>query len=85
MQSVIAFDVSIWKSYMVIYSSAQSCIFEGEILHNQTHLQKLYEQIVTLVRSDGDGQAPAIVFEATRVYSRQLERFMNDYGFHTVY
>ncbi len=37
MQSVIAFDVSMRKSYMIIYNSAQSCIFEGEILHNQTH------------------------------------------------
>ncbi|WP_420950885.1 IS110 family transposase [Bacillus cytotoxicus] len=53
MQSVIAFDVSMGKSYM--------------------------NRSVTLVRSDG--QAPAIVFEATVVYSGKLERFMNDYGF----
>lgn len=79
MQSVIAFDVSMGKSYMAIYGSAQSCIFEGEIFHNQTHFKKLYEQIVTLVRNDG--QVPSIVFEATGVYSRQLERFMNDNGF----
>lgn len=79
MQSVIAFDVSMGKSYMAIYDSAQSCIFEGEIFHNQTHFKKLYEQIVTLVRNDG--QVPSIVFEATGVYSRQLERFMNDNGF----
>ncbi len=32
MQSVIAFDVSMGKSYMVIYNSAQICIYEGEIL-----------------------------------------------------
>lgn len=79
MQSVIAFDVSMGKSYMVIYDSVCSCIFEGEILHNQTDFKKLYTQIVTLTKNDG--QVPSIVFEATGVYSRQLERFMNDYGF----
>ena len=30
MQSVIAFDVSMGKSYMVIYNAARSCIFEGK-------------------------------------------------------
>lgn len=31
-----------------------------------------------------DGQAPEIVFEATGVYSKPLERFLSDYG-HTYY
>jgi transposase len=79
MKSVIAFDISMGKSYMVIYNATRSCVFEGEILHNKIHFEKLYEQIVELIQNDG--QAPSIVFEATGVYSRQLERFMNDYGF----
>lgn len=79
MPSVIAFDVSMGKSYMVIYNAARTCIFEGEIIHNRPHFEQLNKLIVELIRKDG--QAPDIVFEATGVYSRQLERFMNDYGF----
>lgn len=79
MQSEIAFDVSMGKSYMVIYNAARSCIFEGEILHNHPHFEQLYKQIMDIVQKDG--QIPAIVFEATGVYSRPLERFMNDHGF----
>jgi transposase len=79
MPSVIAFDVSMGKSYMVIYNTKRTCIFEGEILHSRPNFNQLYKQIVELIQKDG--QAPDIVFEATGVYSRQLERFMNDYGF----
>lgn len=79
MLSVIAFDVSMGKSYMVIYNASRSCIFEGEIWHNRPHFEKLYEQIVALIRNDG--QAPAIVFEATGVYSRPLERFIMTMAF----
>lgn len=79
MPSVIAFDVSMGKSYMVIYNVKRKCIFEGEIIHNRTHFEQLYKQIVNLIRQDG--HPPEIVFEATGVYSRQLERFLNDYGF----
>lgn len=79
MQSVIAFDVSMGKSYMVIYNTNRACIYEGEVLHNRPHFEKLYEKIVKLIQKDG--QVPSIVFEATGVYSSQLERFMNDYGF----
>ncbi|MBS4213972.1 IS110 family transposase [Neobacillus rhizophilus] len=79
MPSVIAFDVSMGKSYMVIYNAVRTCIFEGEIIHNRPHFEELNKLIVELIRKDG--QAPDIVFEATGVYSRQLERFMNDYGF----
>ncbi|MDM5336552.1 IS110 family transposase [Fictibacillus enclensis] len=79
MKSIIAFDVSMGKSYMVIYNTSRCCVFEGEILHNKIHFEKLYQRIVALVQQDG--QTPEIVFEATGVYSRQLERFMNDHGF----
>ncbi|TVZ76104.1 hypothetical protein FB379_14112 [Aeribacillus composti] len=67
MQSVIAFDVSMGKSYMVIYIAARSCICEGEILHNRPHFEQLNKRIIDLVQKDG--QVPAIVFEATGVYS----------------
>ncbi|MED0652424.1 transposase, partial [Aeribacillus composti] len=62
-----------------IYNAARSCIFEGEILHNRPHFEQLNKRIIDLVQKDG--QVPAIVFEATGVYSRPLERFMNDHGF----
>lgn len=76
---MITSNVSIWRSYTVIFDSAQSCTFKSAILHNQIHFKKLYEQIVTLVQNDN--QTPSIVFEAMDVYSRKLERFINDYVF----
>ncbi|MEK3643611.1 MULTISPECIES: transposase [unclassified Aeribacillus] len=53
MKSVIAFDVSMGKSYMVIYNAARSCIFEGEILHNRPHFELLNKRIIDLVQKDG--------------------------------
>ncbi|WP_078412155.1 IS110 family RNA-guided transposase [Priestia abyssalis] len=79
MPSVIAFDVSMGKSYMVIYNADRVCIFEGEMLHKRSFFERLYNQIKALIQKDA--QAPDIVFEATGVYSRQLERFFTEYGF----
>jgi Transposase. len=79
MKHVIAFDVSMGKSYMVIYNCDRVCIFEGEIRHTRSHFEKLYDHIMDLTQKDG--QAPGIVFEATGVYSRPLERFMQESGF----
>ncbi|MET3297770.1 hypothetical protein A6283_26275 [Bacillus wiedmannii] len=45
MRHVIAFDISMGKSYMVIYNAQKQCIFEKEIkqipLVNYSHLAKL--------------------------------------------
>lgn len=76
MKHVIAFDVSMGKSYMVIYNAQKQCIFEKEIQHLKHDFKELQEKIDALTKKTGE--FPEIVFEATGVYSRQLERFMKD-------
>jgi transposase len=76
MKHVIAFDVSMGKSYMVIYNGLKKCIYEGEMKHTKPDFEKLKEQINDL--TEGYGEQPNIVFESTGVYSRQLERFMQE-------
>lgn len=76
MKHVIAFDVSMGKSYVAIYNGLKKCIYEGEIQHTKPELERLREQINELI--EGYGEQPNIVFESTGVYSRQLERFMQD-------
>ncbi|ARJ25766.1 IS110 family transposase (plasmid) [Bacillus mycoides] len=76
MKHVIAFDVSMGKSYMVIYNAQKQCVFESEIKHSKPDFEKLQEKIHKL--TDETGESPEIMFEATGIYSRQLERFMQD-------
>jgi transposase len=71
MKHVVAFDVSMGKSTMVIYNQYLQCEFEGEILHTLSSFEELHETLQTFTNQDG--QAPKIVFEATGVYSKQLE------------
>lgn len=78
MKPVIAFDVSMGKSYMVIYNALKNCELEREIQHNRQDLLELKRLIDDL--TDCYGEQPEIVFEATGVYSRQLERFMQENG-----
>lgn len=79
MKSVIAFDVSMGHSYMVVYDAWQHCIFEGDI----THARSAFEDVRIRIEAQRkqDGVLPAIVFEATGVYSKALERFMQACGF----
>jgi transposase len=76
MKHVIAFDVSMGKSYMVIYNGLKKCIYEGEIKHTKPEFERLKERINELI--EGYGEQPNIVFESTGVYSRQIERFMQE-------
>ncbi|MEY8190358.1 IS110 family transposase [Peribacillus simplex] len=76
MKHVIAFDVSMGKSYMVIYNGLKKCIYEAEVKHTKPEFEKLRARIDELI--EGYGDQPYIVFESTGVYSRQLERFMRD-------
>ncbi|MDA1664870.1 IS110 family transposase [Bacillus cereus] len=76
MKHVIAFDISMSKSYMVIYNAQKQCVFESEIKHSKPEFEKLQEKIHEL--TDKTGELPEIVFESTGIYSRQLERFMQD-------
>jgi transposase len=74
MKHVIAFDVSMGKSYIVVYNALKKCEFEKEIEHNRPEFVELKVLIDDLI--DGYGEHPHIVFEATGVYSRPLERFL---------
>ncbi|MDN3020278.1 IS110 family transposase [Paenibacillus sp. BSR1-1] len=76
MKHVIALDVSMGKSYMVIYNGLKKCIYEGEIKHTKPEFEGLRERINELI--EGYGEQPNIVFESTGVYSRQIERFMQE-------
>ena len=73
---VVAFDVSMGKSTMVIYNRYRQCEFEGEILHNRPSFEQLHKTLEQL--TEQDGQTPEIVFEATGVYSKGLEKFLQD-------
>ncbi len=79
MNHVIAFDVSMGKSYMVLYNSKKNCKYETEINHSRSSFDWLRNFIEEITRQDC--KQPSIVFEATGVYSRSLERFMQDYHF----
>jgi transposase len=73
---VVAFDVSMGKSTMVIYNQYRQCEVEREFKHNRPSFEQLQETLQALIHQDG--QAPEIVFEATGVYSKPLERFFQD-------
>lgn len=79
LKHVVAFDVSMGKSTMVIYNRHRQCEFEREILHNRPSFERLHHTLQELKAQDG--QAPEIVFEATGVYSKGLERFFQDYQY----
>ena len=76
MMNVIAFDVSMGKSAMVVYDTYQQCIYEAEVEHTVAGFNSLKERIEAI--KEKDGQAPEIVFEATGVYSQGLERFLQN-------
>ncbi|AJS59365.1 IS110 family transposase [Paenibacillus sp. IHBB 10380] len=79
MKHVVAFDVSMGKSTMVIYNRYRQCEFEGELEHTYSAFKALNERLQSLTVQDG--QAPEIVFEATGVYSKALERFFRVEGY----
>ncbi len=79
MKHVIAFDVSMGKSYMVVYNALKKCELEKEFEHTRPEFKELKFLIDDLI--EGYGEQPHIVFEATGVYSRVLERFMQDNGY----
>lgn len=79
MKHVVSLDVSMGKSTMVIYNQYRQCEVEKEIDHNRPSFEQLHETLQALTHQDG--QAPEIVFEATGVYSKPLERFFQDYDY----
>jgi transposase len=78
MKHVIALDVSKGKSTIAIYDGYQQCEFEGELEHTRVDFEQLHQRIEEIAMLDG--HAPEIVFEATGVYSKPVEKFLRDYG-----
>jgi len=74
MNHVMAFDVSMGKSVMVIYNQSLQCLFEGELHHTRSGFDWLEKKIDAF--TGPEGQYPEIVFEATGVYSHGLETFL---------
>ena len=74
MKHVIAFDVSMGKSTMVVYEHNHNCQYEGELEHTQTGFRSLRERIDSL--TEQDGQMPGIylacLFFRFRVISRDF-------------
>lgn len=79
MRHVIAFDVSMGKSSLVVYDHKQHCQYEGEMEHTHAAFHALHKRISAL--REQAGRLPAIVFEATGVYSQPLETFLQEQGF----
>jgi transposase len=79
MKHVLAFDVSMGKSTMVIYNRYRQCEFEGEIIHTKSSFKELNKKLREITKQDG--QAPEIVFEASGVYSTPLEYFFQTEGY----
>lgn len=71
MSFIFAFDVSKGESYKVLYHN-QHCLSEEKVSHNQEGFCQLLEEITAF------SETPEIVFEATGVYSRTLEKFCQD-------
>lgn len=71
MTVILALDVSKGESYKVFYHGT-CCLSEGKIQHNQAGFQQLLKEINALP------ETPEIVFEATGVYSRPVEKFCQD-------
>lgn len=68
LEIIIALDVSMGKSYKVVYDG-QTCLSEGEVLHNKVGFQALLDEINNLPK------APFLVFESTGIYSKPVETF----------
>ena len=69
--NVIAFDVRMGKSTMVIYDKYQRCVYEGELEHTVAGFGSLKERIEDV--SEQERRTPETVFEATGVYSPYLK------------
>lgn len=59
MKHVIAFDISMGKSYMVVYNALKKCQLEKEIAHNRPGFMNLKKLIDDLI--EGYDEQPHIV------------------------
>lgn len=72
MSYVVALDVSMGHSYKVLYEE-DKCLSENEIMHNQFGFGSLLDEIHRLL------EVPQIVFESTGIYSKVVEKFLQDH------
>ena len=70
LELVIALDISMGKSYKVVYDG-QTCLSEGEFLHNKVGFQALLDEIKNL-----PGE-PILVFESTGIYSKPFQSYLH--------
>ena len=78
-EHVVALDVSMGKSALVVYNRNKVCEYEGELEHTRFAFETLHKRLQVLTIQDG--KAPEIVFEATGVYSKGIEAFLKEYGY----
>ncbi|WP_078594506.1 IS110 family transposase [Evansella clarkii] len=78
MKHVIALDVSKGKRTFAIYDRYKQCELEGELTHTRIDFERLHHRIEEMTVLDK--QAPEIVFEATGIYSKPLEKFLATKG-----
>ena len=76
---VIAFDISMRKSSIVIYDHNKCCQYEGELEHTVEDFHQVHLQLQAL--KEKTGEQPAIVFEATGSCSVPLGRFLQDHHY----
>lgn len=79
MNYVVAFDISMGKSYMVIYDESESCVFQEWVSHSMDSFMYLRELFNSY--SNNESSTLEIVFEATGVYSKALESFFKAEGY----
>lgn len=53
MKHVITFDISMGKSYMVIYNAQKQCVFEGHIKHSKPDFHVFHDRIQKLKNEYG--------------------------------
>ncbi|MDO6451893.1 transposase [Oceanobacillus profundus] len=68
MGTIMALDVTMGKSYKVVYDG-QNCLSEEEVTHDQIGFQELMNEIQSLPED------LMLVFESTGMYSRPVETF----------
>ncbi len=78
LKHVIALDISKGKSTFAIYDRYKQCEGAGELTHTRIDFERLHQSIVEMTALDK--QAPDIVFEATGIYSKSLEKFLATKG-----
>lgn len=76
MKTVLALDVSKGNSIIASYDETGKFIFENRIDHNRSGFASLNQMIIQL--KEEYGETPEIIFEATGVYSKAIERFLQD-------